>query len=63
MGPNAQYVCYPSEGGHKEWAPRGAGSDMTQVELLKHLKIKFAGWNRCVRLNDACELHASHPCV
>ena len=46
MGPQGQYVCYPSEGGHKEWAPRGAGSDMTQIELLRHLKIKFAGWNR-----------------
>lgn len=45
-GPTGQYVCYPSEGGHAEWAPRGMGSDQTQIELLKYLKVKFSAWNR-----------------
>lgn len=45
-GPSGSYECYPSEGGHAEWAPRGQGSDETQLRLLKHLKIKFSGWNR-----------------
>jgi len=44
-GPSG-YVCYPSEGGHKEWAPRGHGNDQTQVELLKYLKVKFSAWAR-----------------
>lgn len=43
---NGQYTAFPSEGGHAEWAPRGQGSDETQIELLKWLKIKFSGWNR-----------------
>jgi glucokinase len=46
MVSRSSYVCDPSEGGHAEWAPRGAGSDDTQIELLKFLKIKFAGWAR-----------------
>ena len=46
IGATGEYDCYPSEGGHAEWAPRGAGSDETQLELLKYLKIKFSGWNR-----------------
>merc|ERR1719198_520916 len=46
MGPDGQYKCFPSEGGHKEWAPRGVGSDKTQLHLLNHLKIKFAATNR-----------------
>eukprot|EP00746_Dinoflagellata_sp_MGD_P123498 gnl/MRDRNA2_/MRDRNA2_58139_c0_seq1.p1 gnl/MRDRNA2_/MRDRNA2_58139_c0~~gnl/MRDRNA2_/MRDRNA2_58139_c0_seq1.p1 ORF type:complete len:528 (-),score=103.79 gnl/MRDRNA2_/MRDRNA2_58139_c0_seq1:110-1693(-) len=45
-GPGGQYKCYPSEGGHKEWAPRGEGSDEKQIELLKYLKVKFSEWNR-----------------
>jgi len=40
------YYCYPSEGGHVEFAPRGAGNDELQIKLLKHLKVKFSGWNR-----------------
>mmetsp|Transcript_71187 Transcript_71187/g.148873 ORF Transcript_71187/g.148873 Transcript_71187/m.148873 type:complete len:642 (+) Transcript_71187:124-2049(+) len=41
-----EYHCYPSEGGHVEFAPRGEGNDMMQVQLLKYLKVKFSGWNR-----------------
>lgn len=40
------YYCFPSEGGHVEFAPRGAGNDELQIKLLKHLKVKFSGWNR-----------------
>jgi len=46
VGPSGEYDCYPSEGGHAEWAPRGQGSDETQLNLLKYLKIKYSGWNR-----------------
>eukprot|EP01043_Picozoa_sp_COSAG02_P031255 COSAG02_NODE_2031_length_10066_cov_115.646333_3_plen_438_part_00 len=45
-GPGGAYVCWPSEGGHAEWAPRANGSDTTQIEMLQFLKIKFAGWSR-----------------
>lgn len=44
--PSGEYVCYPSESGHVEFAPRGRGKDDEQVKLLQHLKIKFSGWNR-----------------
>jgi len=40
------YRCYPSEGGHSEFAPRGLGIDDLQIRLLKHLKVKFSGFNR-----------------
>lgn len=40
------YECYPSEGGHAEWAPRGRGSEETQIDLLKYLKIKYSEQNR-----------------
>jgi len=43
---HGEYNCWPSEGGHAEFAPRGAGNDETQINLLKYLKIKFSGWNR-----------------
>jgi len=43
---SGDYRCYPSEGGHAEFAPRGEGSEDTQLELLKYLKVKFSGWNR-----------------
>jgi len=46
IGPDGEYQCYPSEGGHAEWAPRGEGSDETQLDLLKYLKIKYSGRNR-----------------
>jgi glucokinase len=45
-GMSGEYCAWPSEGGHQEFAPRGAGNDDTQIELLKYLKIKFSGWNR-----------------
>mmetsp|Transcript_129262 Transcript_129262/g.249322 ORF Transcript_129262/g.249322 Transcript_129262/m.249322 type:complete len:498 (-) Transcript_129262:282-1775(-) len=45
-GSTGEYQAYPSEGGHAEFAPRGAGNDETQIELLRHLKVKFSGWNR-----------------
>lgn len=44
--PTGEYQALPSEGGHAEFAPRGAGNDETQMELLKYLKVKFSGWNR-----------------
>lgn len=46
VGPTGAYEAYPCEGGHTEFAPRGAGSDETQIELLRYLKIKFSAWNR-----------------
>lgn len=45
-GPTGEYQAFPSEGGHCEFAPRGAGNDETQMELLRYLKVKFSGWNR-----------------
>eukprot|EP00928_Gymnodinium_smaydae_P054241 TRINITY_DN38054_c0_g1_i1.p1 TRINITY_DN38054_c0_g1~~TRINITY_DN38054_c0_g1_i1.p1 ORF type:complete len:571 (+),score=119.01 TRINITY_DN38054_c0_g1_i1:144-1715(+) len=45
-GPTGEYQAFPSEGGHAEFAPRGAGNDETQIELLRYLKVKFSGWNR-----------------
>mmetsp|Transcript_62046 Transcript_62046/g.202447 ORF Transcript_62046/g.202447 Transcript_62046/m.202447 type:complete len:638 (+) Transcript_62046:42-1955(+) len=44
--PSGDYHCYPSEGGHVEFAPRGEGCDRVQEEMLRYLKIKFSGWNR-----------------
>jgi len=44
--PNGQYQCYPSEGGHQEFAPRGRGNCEEQMDMLRYLKIKFSGWNR-----------------
>jgi glucokinase len=41
-----EYQAFPSEGGHQEFAPRGAGNDETQIDLLRYLKVKFSGWNR-----------------
>eukprot|EP00931_Biecheleriopsis_adriatica_P060285 TRINITY_DN36191_c0_g1_i1.p1 TRINITY_DN36191_c0_g1~~TRINITY_DN36191_c0_g1_i1.p1 ORF type:complete len:727 (-),score=166.86 TRINITY_DN36191_c0_g1_i1:38-2188(-) len=38
-----EYSCYPSEGQHGEFGPRGAGSDEEQLQMLKYLKIKFSG--------------------
>lgn len=40
LGPSGDYECYPSEGGHAEWAPRGCGSDETQLELLKVVRSR-----------------------
>ena len=37
LHPEEGYECYPSEGGHVDYAPR----DDVQVNLLKHLKDKF----------------------
>jgi len=45
-GPDGEYNAFPSEGGHAEFAPRGAGNDELQIELLRYLKVKFSGWNR-----------------
>lgn len=45
-GPTGEYQAFPSEGGHAEFAPRGAGNDETQIALLRYLKVKFSGWNR-----------------
>jgi len=46
VGPTGEYEAYPCEGGHAEFAPRGEGSDETQIELLRYLKVKFSAWNR-----------------
>lgn len=46
VGPTGHYEAFPSEAGHIEFAPRGLGSDELQIELLRHLKIRLAGWNR-----------------
>jgi glucokinase len=43
---DGEYQCFPSEGGHAEFAPRGAGNDETQIDMLRYLKVKFSGWNR-----------------
>lgn len=45
-GPDGEYHAFPSEGGHAEFAPRGAGNNEVQIELLRYLKIKYSGWNR-----------------
>jgi len=45
-GPDGEYHAFPSEGGHAEYAPRGAGNDELQIELLRYLKVKYSGWNR-----------------
>jgi len=44
--PTGEYQAFPSEGGHAEFAPRGAGNDETQIQMLRYLKVKFSGWNR-----------------
>jgi len=45
-GHDGEYECFPSEGGHAEFAPRGEGCDEVQMKLLKYLKIKYSGRNR-----------------
>jgi len=42
LNPEAGYECYPSEGGHVEFAPR---SDV-EIELLHYLKKKFSEKHR-----------------
>lgn len=42
LAPELGYECYPSEGGHVDFVPRGA----LEVELLDYLKAKFDGANR-----------------
>jgi len=42
-GKTGEYRCYASEGQHGEFGPRGAGSDELQLDMIKYLKIKFAG--------------------
>ena len=39
---HGQYSCFPSEGGHVEWAPR---TDM-EIKMLKYLKKKFQNKHR-----------------
>lgn len=39
---HGQYACFPSEGGHVEWAPR---TDL-EIKLLKFLKERFASKHR-----------------
>ncbi|KAL7430478.1 hypothetical protein ACHAXM_002217 [Skeletonema potamos] len=38
LATNLGYECYPSEGGHADFAPRGP----LEVELLDYLKVKFS---------------------
>lgn len=42
LRPELGYECYPSEGGHADYAPRGS----LEVELLEYLKKKFDCDNR-----------------
>lgn len=42
LAPNLGYECYPSEGGHADFVPRGA----LEVELLDYLKSKFSCQHR-----------------
>jgi len=42
LSPELGYECYPSEGGHCDFAPRGA----LEAELLDYLKAKFDADNR-----------------
>eukprot|EP00579_Thalassiosira_antarctica_P007981 CAMPEP_0201882736 /NCGR_PEP_ID=MMETSP0902-20130614/14377_1 /ASSEMBLY_ACC=CAM_ASM_000551 /TAXON_ID=420261 /ORGANISM="Thalassiosira antarctica, Strain CCMP982" /LENGTH=376 /DNA_ID=CAMNT_0048411325 /DNA_START=57 /DNA_END=1187 /DNA_ORIENTATION=- len=42
LSPELGYECYPSEGGHVDFVPRGA----LEVELLEYLKAKFDCANR-----------------
>ncbi len=39
---HGQYSCFPSEGGHVEWAPR---TDL-EIKMLKYLKKKFGSKHR-----------------
>lgn len=42
LGPNNQYVCYPTEGGHTEFAPRS----QLEIRLLAFLLKKFNSHHR-----------------
>eukprot|EP00578_Thalassiosira_sp_NH16_P026998 CAMPEP_0181103042 /NCGR_PEP_ID=MMETSP1071-20121207/14649_1 /TAXON_ID=35127 /ORGANISM="Thalassiosira sp., Strain NH16" /LENGTH=376 /DNA_ID=CAMNT_0023186079 /DNA_START=180 /DNA_END=1310 /DNA_ORIENTATION=- len=42
LSPEQGYECYPSEGGHCDFVPRGA----LEVELLEYLKERFGGGHR-----------------
>jgi len=41
-GPDSSFTCWPSEGGHVEFAPR----DQLTTDLLEYLKVKFASKHR-----------------
>eukprot|EP00931_Biecheleriopsis_adriatica_P102372 TRINITY_DN77351_c0_g1_i1.p1 TRINITY_DN77351_c0_g1~~TRINITY_DN77351_c0_g1_i1.p1 ORF type:complete len:425 (+),score=82.73 TRINITY_DN77351_c0_g1_i1:31-1305(+) len=45
-GENGDYEVWPSEGGHKEFAPRQEGSSHLQNEMIKYLQIKFSAKSR-----------------
>eukprot|EP00435_Cladocopium_sp_Y103_P032082 s2879_g8.t1 len=45
-GENGDYEVWPSEGGHKEFAPRQEGSQNLQSEMMKYLQIRFSAKSR-----------------
>ncbi|CAK9050766.1 unnamed protein product [Durusdinium trenchii] len=45
-GENGDYEVWPSEGGHKEFAPRQEGSQNVQSEMMKYLQIRFSAKSR-----------------
>lgn len=60
-GPGGQYVCYPTEGGHTEFAPRGDVSEILPSHIFLSnvsLYLSMDGyvcaytWLRCVSVGD-----------
>eukprot|EP00930_Biecheleria_cincta_P082551 TRINITY_DN72264_c0_g1_i1.p1 TRINITY_DN72264_c0_g1~~TRINITY_DN72264_c0_g1_i1.p1 ORF type:complete len:445 (-),score=77.41 TRINITY_DN72264_c0_g1_i1:109-1371(-) len=45
-GANGDYEVWPSEGGHKEFAPRQEGSSDLQTQMMQYLQIKFSAKSR-----------------
>lgn len=45
-GSNGDYEVWPSEGGHKEFAPRQEGSSDLQTQMMQYLQIKFSAKSR-----------------
>jgi len=45
-GENGDYEVWPSEGGHKEFAPRQEGSTNLQTEMMQYLQIRFSAKSR-----------------
>jgi len=41
-GPNGDYEIWPTEGGHREFAPRHNGSTNIEFEMIQYLQIKFS---------------------
>jgi len=41
-GPNGDYEIWPTEGGHREFAPRHNGSSNVEFEMIQFLQIKYS---------------------